>query len=166
MDTTRPVLDASGYSHRVPETDVFDCHDYDHDPVRFKEAHAGLAEGKPFLNGPRDRPWSITYRGQPFFVSEFGGIFWNPDAEHDVNSNWGYGDPPRTMEEFYERFKGLCDVLLDNPHMFGYCYTQLTDVYQEQNGLYTFDRRSKFDLERLREIQQRPAAIEQKFAAK
>jgi beta-glucuronidase len=44
--------------------------------------------------------------------------------------------------------------------MFGYCYTQLTDVYQEQNGIYTFDRQPKFDLARLRAIQQRPAAIE------
>ena len=44
--------------------------------------------------------------------------------------------------------------------MFGYCYTQLTDVYQEQNGIYTFDRQSKFDLDRIRAIQQRLAAIE------
>ena len=72
-----------------------------------------------------------------------------------------YGARPRTIEEFYRRFEGLCDVLLDDPGMFGYCYTQLTDVYQEQNGIYTFDRRSKFDLERLRQIQRRAAAIEQ-----
>jgi beta-galactosidase/beta-glucuronidase len=164
MDTTRPVLDASGYSHRVPETDIFDCHDYEQDPEKFRDNQAGLAKGKPYLNGPSDRPWSITYREQPFFVSEFGGILWNPDSQDE--GSWGYGDRPQTIEEFYERFKGLCDVLLDNPHMFGYCYTQLTDVYQEQNGIYTFDRRPKFDLERIREIQQRPAAIEQKFSAK
>ena len=52
-------------------------------------------------------------------------------------------------------------MLLDHPEMFGYCYTQLTDVYQEENGLYWFDRRPKFDLERIRRAQQRPAAIEQ-----
>ena len=60
----------------------------------------------------------------------------------------------------FMRFEGLCNALLDNPAMFGYCYTQLTDVYQEQNGIYTFDRRAKFDLERLRRIQGRPAAVE------
>ena len=54
----------------------------------------------------------------------------------------------------------MCNTLLDNPAMFGYCYTQLTDVYQEQNGIYTFDRREKFDLKRLNDIQQRQAAIE------
>ena len=44
--------------------------------------------------------------------------------------------------------------------MFGYCYTQITDVFQEQNGIYYFDRRAKFDQERLKAIQSRPAAIE------
>ena len=38
----------------------------------------------------------------------------------------------KDIEEFYTRFEGLCAVLLDDPHMFGYCYTQLTDVEQER----------------------------------
>jgi beta-galactosidase/beta-glucuronidase len=159
MDTTRPALDASGYSHRVPEADVYDCHDYEQDPETFARHHAGLAAGRPFINGPADRPWSIPYRGQPFFVSEFGGTWWNPAAQPGEES-WGYGARPASTEEFYQRFERLCKTLLDNPHMFGYCYTQLTDVYQEQNGIYTFDRQPKFDLARLRAIQQRPAAIE------
>lgn len=44
--------------------------------------------------------------------------------------------------------------------MFGYCYTQLTDVFQEQNGVYSFDRSDKLDVARVRAAQQRPAAIE------
>jgi hypothetical protein len=44
--------------------------------------------------------------------------------------------------------------------MFGYCFTQLTDVFQEKNGIAGFDRVPKFDLELLRAIQARPAAIE------
>ena len=159
MDATRPVLDASGYSHRVPGADVYDCHDYEQDLGTFAEHHAGLAAGEPFCNGPQERPWSIPYAGQPFFVSEFGGIWWNPDARREEDS-WGYGERPKTIEEFYARFEALCGILLDNPHMFAYCYTQLTDVFQEQNGIYAFDRRSKFDLERLRRAQQRSAAIE------
>jgi beta-galactosidase/beta-glucuronidase len=164
MDSTRPVLDASGYAHRVPGADVYDCHDYEQDVEKFAANHAGLADGKPLYNeySHREdghRPMSIPYAGQPFFVSEFGGIWWNPDAKPDEDS-WGYGDRPRTLDEFHQRFEGLCNVLLDNPHMFGYCYTQLTDVYQEQNGIYKFDRGTKFDLERLKQVQQRPAAIE------
>jgi beta-galactosidase/beta-glucuronidase len=156
MDASRPVLDASGYSHRVPETDVYDCHDYQQDAAKLRQNQAGLAEGKPFSNNAK---WSIPYRGQPFFVSEFGGIWWNPDVKPGEPS-WGYGDRPKSAEEFYTRFEGLCNVLLDNPGMFGYCYTQLTDVFQEQNGIYRFDRRPKFDLKRLRRIQGRAAAIE------
>jgi beta-galactosidase/beta-glucuronidase len=162
LDPTRPVLDASGYSHRVPESDVYDSHDYEQDPVKFKANQAGLAENKPFVNsGGKDKPWSVAYRGQPYFVSEFGGIWWNPKAKPGEDS-WGYGDRPKTLEAFYERFEKLCAVLLDDPNMFGYCYTQLTDVYQEQNGIYTFDRGEKFDIARIAKAQQRPAAIETK----
>ena len=162
MDATRPVLDASGYAHRVPESDVYDCHDYDQNVESFTARHAGVADGKPYYNGPQDKPWSLPYAGQPFFVSEFGGTWWNPQAIHDKDrsSSWGYGNAPTNLDEFYQRFEGLCSALLGNPAMFGYCYTQLTDVYQEQNGIYTFDRKAKFDLQRLRSIQMRQAAIE------
>lgn len=166
MDTTRPVLDTSGYSHRIAEADVYDSHDYTQDPAVFRERHAGLADEAPYINKPegwmnadQEKAISIRYNGQPYFVSEFGGIWWNPEAKPDEDS-WGYGNRPTSLDEFYNRFEGLFNVLLDDPKMFGYCYTQLTDVYQEQNGIYTFDRREKFDMERIRAVQQRRAAIE------
>ncbi|NUQ01611.1 MAG: beta-galactosidase [Armatimonadetes bacterium] len=161
MDLTRPVLDTSGYSHRVPESDIYDSHDYDQNAATLRERHAGLSAGQPYLNrrGGGEPSISIPYRGQPYFVSEFGGIWWNPEAAAGEPS-WGYGERPKSIEEFYERFESLCAALLDHPLMFGYCYTQLTDVYQEQNGIFRFDRRGKFDLERLRAAQQRVAAIE------
>ena len=174
MDTSRPVLDASGYSHRVAETDIYDSHDYEQNPEKFARKHAGLRRGKPYINTvwkPHVGEWSYPYGGQPFFLSEFGGIHWNPkvkpltrtgskdDKEADKVS-WGYGKSPRTLDEFYSRFEGLCNVLLNDPHMFGYCYTQLTDVFQEENGLYDFDRNAKFDTARLHAIQTRVAAME------
>jgi beta-galactosidase/beta-glucuronidase len=162
MDVTRPILDTSGYSHRVPEADVYDSHDYEQDPVKFAAKHAGLAAGKPYRNmtGPKeDREISIPYRNQPYFVSEFGGIWWNPEAKPG-DPSWGYGNRPNSLDEFYDRFEKLFGILLDNPLMFGYCYTQLTDVFQEQNGIYYFDRRTKFDMKRIRAIQARTAAIE------
>ena len=160
MDTTRPVLDTSGYSHRVAETDVYDCHDYDQKPDTFRQRHAHVAEGQPFYNGSdHNEVWSLPYAGQPYFVSEFGGIWWNPNAGPDEFS-WGYGERPRSIAEFYDRFEQLCSILLDDPAMFGYCYTQLTDVYQEQNGIYDFNRGTKFDMARIRAVQNRPAAIE------
>lgn len=154
-DPTRPVLDVSGYSHRIAEADIYDAHDYTQDPDKFAKRYAA---GGIYRNDDA-HIGSVPHRGQPYFVSEFGGIRWNPEAKKGTTS-WGYGKDPKTLEEFYRRFEGLCRVLLEAPNHFGYCYTQLTDVFQEQNGLYTFDRRPKFDLARLRAAQQRPAAME------
>lgn len=166
IDPTRPVLDASGYSHRVTDTDIYDCHDYDQKPDTFTARHANTIDNNVYQNrGGKGETWSTPYRGQPFFVSEFGGAWWNPDASPD-DPSWGYGERPRTIEEFYDRFDRLCTALLDNPAMFGYCYTQLTDVYQEQNGIYHFDRRAKFDMARIAAVQQRTAAIERKAQLK
>ena len=53
-------------------------------------------------------------------------------------------------------------MLLDNPYIFGFCYTQLTDVEQEQNGLYTYDRTPKFPPEKIAAIFSTPAVIEGK----
>lgn len=162
MDTSRPVLDTSGYAHRVIGADVYDSHDYTQDPEKFAENQAGLDQDDPYLNTYGDgRPFSVPYAGQPYFCSEFGGIRWNPEEEEGQGS-WGYGERPTTLEEFYDRFERLCAALLDDPNMFGYCYTQLTDVYQEHNGIYKFDRSGKFDdLARIRAAQVRPAAIEE-----
>lgn len=170
-DPTRPVIDASGYSHRIRETDIYDSHSYEQNPERLRLEQQGLAEGKPFVNrNPQGEDYSVPYAGQPYFVSEFGGIWWSeaevrqaaaePGLGTDVSTSWGYGKRVSSEEEFYARFDGLCGVLLDNPDMFGYCYTQLTDVFQEKNGIFTFDRSPKFDLERIRASQVRPAAIE------
>ena len=64
-------------------------------------------------------------------------------------------------QEFIERFRGLTDALLDNPAIGGLCYTQLTDVEQEVNGLYTYDRQVKFDPAIFKAILQRKAACEE-----
>ncbi|KZC94549.1 glycoside hydrolase family 2 protein [Clavibacter tessellarius] len=170
-DPSRPVLDASGYSHRVPGADVYDSHSYEQDPDAFRREQAGLAEGRPFVNELNGRAMSVPYAGQPFFVSEYGGIWWNP-AEADAAAaaaaeddperavSWGYGERVRTVEEWHARFRGLTEVLLEDPRMFGYCYTQLTDTFQEQNGIYDAQRRPKFDIARIREVQERRAAYE------
>ncbi|MEV0892885.1 sugar-binding domain-containing protein [Promicromonospora sp. NPDC050262] len=164
-DPSRPVLDASGYSHRVPETDVWDSHLYEQDPAKFTELVGGLADGKPYGN-ERDNgtPISQPYNGQPYFVSEYGGIWWNPETAASASGSspdsWGYGQRVVDEEEFHTRFAGLTDPLLDDPLMFGYCYTQLTDVFQEENGIYRFDRSVKLDVDRVRAVQVRPAAFE------
>jgi hypothetical protein len=157
LDSTRPVLDTSGYLHDG-DTDVYDSHDYDQNPETFTERHAAFANGgEPFINNPgRD----AAYQGQPYFVSEYGGIWWNPDQQDE--KAWGYGDRPKNLEEFFARFKGLTEALLQHPRMCGLCYTQLTDVEQEVNGLYTYDRKTKFDAAIIKAIMSQPAAVEER----
>jgi hypothetical protein len=166
-DPSRPVIDASGYSHRVGSTDIYDSHSYEQDPAVLDELMSGLESGQPFVNTTNfgGQPMSLPYRGQPYFVSEFGGIWWDPDqtalsSGNDVETSWGYGQRVGNEDEFHQRFAGLVGVLLGNANMFGYCYTQLTDVFQEQNGIYRFDRSTKLDVQRVRAAQLRDAAFE------
>jgi len=77
------------------------------------------------------------------------------DAELIVGQNlvsWGYGESPKTLEEFYTRLEALTDVILEMDHVCGYCYTQLTDVEQEKNGIYYYNRTLKFDMQRIAAI--------------
>lgn len=158
MDPQRLCIDASGYAH--VETDIFDVHDYEQDPQRMRRFYDTLNRDGAYFDGyPQESPLHgrQEYRGQPIAVSEYGGIRWSGDA-----ASWGYGEAPTSKEEFLARLKGLTDVLLDNPRIMGFCYTQLTDVEQEQNGLYTYHRVPKFPAETIRSIIARSAAAEQR----
>ncbi len=153
MDETRPCIDTSGNFHTI--TDIYDVHDYEQDYHIFKENYDKLmTEGTLYERFP-DRQ---MYSGKGCaWVSEYGGLQWSKGDRGDA---WGYGNAPKTEEEFIERYAGLTDALLDNYRMFGFCYTQLYDIEQEQNGLYYYDRTPKFDTEIFRKINSRKAAIE------
>lgn len=153
-DTTRPCIDTSGNFHVV--TDIYDLHDYEQDPAEFAAHYQEFSAGGKLRDNHADRQTPVE--GIPAFISEYGGIKWDVEGENE--SSWGYGDGPKTEEEFIERYRGLTDALLDNPHMFGFCYTQLYDVEQETNGLYTYGRTPKFDMDILKGINSRKAAIE------
>ncbi len=156
-DATRPCIDTSGNYH--VETDIFDVHDYQQDPAILAESFADFAEKGEFQNHCNNRQ---SYpKGMPMFVSEYGGIKWSKTEGNERSVSWGYGNAPVTEEEFKARYKGLTDVLLDNPCIFGFCYTQLTDVEQEQNGCYYYDRTAKFDTAFFCEVNSRKAAIEE-----
>jgi beta-galactosidase/beta-glucuronidase len=154
IDLTRPVIDTSGYVH--VETDIYDCHNYEQDPRKFIAAFEAFKTSDViYQNFPKD---DAAYLGQPYFVSEYGGIWWNPGQLDD--KSWGYGDRPRTEQQFLQRYKELTEALLQNPNMFAFCYTQLTNVEQEVNGLYTYDRHAKFDPAIICQINSQRAAIE------
>jgi beta-galactosidase/beta-glucuronidase len=153
LDPTRPVIDTSGYTHI--ETDVYDVHDYEGNPEVLASHFAAFAAGgEPWHNTKADAP----YAGQPFFVSEYGGIWWNP-GQHGEGA-WGYGSRPKDEREFLQRYRALTEALLFHPRMCGFCYTQLYDVEQEVNGLCTYDRRFKFDPALIRAVNGQRAAVE------
>lgn len=149
LDPGRPIIETSGYTHGLLDPEILDAHDYDQNPVTFRARWT-----------PGDSPLPDRYSGVanlpnlPFMISEYGGIGWA------TGDGWGYGNNPKTLEEFYDRLGGLTSALTDNPFMFGYVYTQLTDVEQEKNGLYTYDRKPKFDNAKLKAIFGRPSAFE------
>ncbi len=153
VDPTRPVIDTSGFQH--VETDIYDVHNYEQAPEVFAEAFAAFAQGgEPYRNRPElDAP----YAGQPYFVSEYGGIWWDPDQRHN---GWGYGDRPNSASDFLARYEALTETLLKHPRICAFCYTQLYDIEQEVNGLYTYDRRPKFDADAIRGINTQSAVIE------
>lgn len=156
LDPSRPCIDTSGNYH--VKTDIFDLHDYDQNPDTFRARYARLP-----VDGTVDDPFHErqTYRGEPIFLSEYGGIrFAAGQKDETLRSSWGYGEDVLGEDGFLTRFRGLTDALLDNEALFGFCYTQLTDVEQEQNGLYTYERDPKFDAETIRAIVSRKAAIE------
>ena len=83
-------------------------------------------------------------------LDEFGGLPWIPQEER-ANS-WGYGSNIDSLDDFYGILEKQIDAIIACPHITGFCYTQITDVEQEKNGIYRYDRTPKFDTERLRSI--------------
>ena len=153
LDPTRPVIDASGFVHN--ETDIFDVHEYEQDPDTFKRMFEPMRTGAPVYN---THPKAQHYQGQPYMVSEYGGTWWSPDFNPE--NQMSYGDRPSSSDQFIERFTALTSQLLNNPRICGLCYTQLYDVEQEVNGLYTYKREVKFDPSRIRAVLTQRAAIE------
>ena len=79
-------------------------------------------------------------------MSEYGGIALNS------NKGWGYGKQVVDEKEFIKRFESLTDAILNTHYITGYCYTQLTDVQQEINGLVDENRKEKFSDEIIHKI--------------
>ena len=150
-DSTRPVIDTSGGFHTA-DTDIFDTHDYEQDFNIYEKRYEPGAELYDQFKGRH-----VGYDGKkPMFVSEYCGIGWSV-----AETGWSYGNAPKTGEEFIERYTRLTAALLNNPEHMGFCYTQLTDVEQEQNGVYTYDRKIKFPVELFRAANMKKAAIEE-----
>lgn len=142
----RPCHDVSGNYHVI--TDIFTVHNYEQNAEKLTEWLTPKDGKVPQADLERRE---VEYSGQPYLVDEYGGIKWVVGQEFSEIS-WGYGNAPKTLEEFYTRLEDLTDAILSFDYICGYCYTQLTDVEQEQNGVYNYDRSTKFDMEKIRAV--------------
>ncbi len=172
LDPSRPINCVSGGIHIL--TDIWTEHHYEQDPERLRDIVYN--DGKMFVRKPdiqeRQRgnvgfnrpvlsdPYTFsTYEGDiPYILDEFGGIKCiEANPAKDGSDSWGYGNSARTKEDFYKRLEAQVRVLIEmSDKMWGFCYTQLTDVEQEQNGIYYYDRGTKYDMERVKAIFQMP----------
>ena len=92
-------------------------------------------------------------------VTEYGGIaFANLGLQGELGGmqTWGYNGKEADEESFFKRYEACTKTVIDIPFCQGYCYTQLTDVMQEINGLLTPDRKPKVDVDRVCKINQKP----------
>jgi beta-galactosidase/beta-glucuronidase len=112
--------------------------------------------GKPGTHVPDNDRAALapgySYNGSPFYLSEFGGIAFIPPGHEVPKESWGYSGVEKNEPAALSRLTGLYQAIARTPAWGGLCYTQLTDVEQEINGLMTYDRKPKFDVKRVKEI--------------
>lgn len=153
LDATRLVVDNDGWEH-TDMTDLFAIHDYTRTGDLLYERYKDF--GKPGAGVPDNYKASLIpgyhYNGAPVSLTEFGGIAFIPPG-HDVPPEaWGYSGVEKTADAALDRLRGLYEAIARIPGFAGLCYTQLTDVEQEINGLMTYDRKLKFDARKVHEI--------------
>lgn len=153
FDMMRPVIVNDGWEHTI--SDIITLHDYEEvgdtlykryteykDQIMTTEVYHSSGKSA-FANG-------YEYKGQPMIISEYGGIAFNND-----DSGWGYGNKVNTKEDFIRRFDDITTAVKKIPYCCGFCYTQVSDVQQEINGLMDIDRNFKVEPEVIKEINER-----------
>lgn len=152
-DQERPVITNDGWVHTI--SDILTLHDYEEYgnllATRYADKKAIVDNDIQF-----NKDWyafadGYTYKGQPVIISEFGGIAFSTSKENE----WGYGHQVKNDQEFMERFDKIHQAVQDLPYVVGYCYTQLTDVEQEVNGLLDVNRNIKISVEEISRINTR-----------
>ena len=152
LDNTRLVVGNDGWE--MTETDICAVHAYNHghkeevekyqffvDTLSTKEKilASQMAHKRLYCHG-------FAHQGEPILLTEFGGIGFSIK-----DKGWGYTSVT-TAEEFVADYQRVMNALYQSEVIMGYCYTQLSDVEQEINGLITYDRQFKCDPAKIKEI--------------
>lgn len=156
IDQMRPVIVNDGWEHTI--SDIITLHDYQQEAEFLKKRF--MDYGDDILNNEicfncnmSAFAGGYSYKGQPIIISEFGGI-----AFDNGENGWGYGSKVNGKEDFIQRFDSLVTAIKELPYACGFCYTQVTDVQQEINGLMDINRNFKIEPEVICEINKRIAS--------
>jgi len=148
IDSMRPVIVNDGWEHTV--SDIITLHDYveygDEFLSRYEDKEKVVNNDIAFNKHKHAMAQGYEYKGQPIIISEYGGIAF------DSEKGWGYGNQVKNEEDFLNRYESITQAIKDTPYISGFCYTQITDVQQEINGLLNEDRTPKVDLTKIKEI--------------
>ena len=148
IDPTRPIITNDGWEHTT--SDIITLHDYEEKPQniieRYQDKKAIINNQTSFNKQKYAFAEGYNYQGQPILMSEFGGMALKE------GKGWGYGQELETAEELQKRLEEMISIIEDIEFFQGYCYTQLTDVEQEKNGLLTEERELKVPLENIQNI--------------
>ena len=144
VDPTRPCNTTCGYTHST--TDIWSVHCYSSNRQELID-RLFPADGGVFA-----KPNCIGYHGQPYMNTEFGGyMFIPPDRRTFADNSWGYYKMRlESGDDLCKLIAEQVKVMVEDPRITGFCYTQLTDIEQEQNGVLNYDRTPKAPIEKLR----------------
>lgn len=153
LDPTRLVVGNDGWEHT--KTDILTIHDYNQKAEQIREAYElkdSFVDGAPAKTSNKyTYAQGYEYEGQPILLSEFGGVAYTENVLTD-EKDWGYGDRPDSKGKAWERISELIMAVMKNEHFCGFCYTQLSDVQQEVNGLLTHEHEYKFDPDQVKKL--------------
>lgn len=149
LDATRLVVSNDGWQHA--KTDMVTIHEYTQDADDFRARYLRFRENRHMAAFSHRLPILLPgydVGNAAILVTEFGGV----KVQAQNAEGWGYGEAVSDYEGLLERIGQLVDAILDQPEVVGYCYTQLTDVQQEVNGLLDYNHVPKIEPTRFKEV--------------
>lgn len=146
LDNTRLVGSNDGWE-QLNLTDFCGIHDYAITPDNFASRYRDIEQTmRGSVNFKPVYASGETYNQSPILITEMGGVKLKNDG------GWGYNQDMDNEESMVSYLRGMMQAMRSHERVRGFCYTQLTDVQQETNGLLDGKREPKVPLETLRSI--------------